>query len=68
MFCHNSTIHSATRFQPYQLVYGHSLTVPTSLLTTPEPQYNYDDYQYEFKKTDARIPKHCQKKPIESEE
>lgn len=50
MFCHNTTIHSATRFQPYQLVYGHPLTVPTSLLNNPEPQYNYDDYHYEMKK------------------
>ena len=43
MFCHNSTIHSATKFQPYQLVYGHPLVVPTSLLNSPEPRYNYDD-------------------------
>lgn len=50
MFCHNSTIHSATKFQPYQLVYGHPLVVPTSLLNSPEPRYNYDDYNYEIKK------------------
>lgn len=50
MFCHNSTIHSATKFQPYQLVYGNSLVVPTSLLNNPEPQYNYDDYHYEIKR------------------
>lgn len=50
MFCHNSTIHSATKFQPYQLVYGHPLVVPTSLATNPEPQYNYDDYHCEIKK------------------
>jgi len=50
MFCHNSTIHSTTKFQPYHLVYGNLLVVPTSLLTAPKPQYNYDDYQYEVKK------------------
>lgn len=50
MFCHNSTIRLATQFQPYHLVYGHPLVVPTSLATNPEPQYNYDDYHCEIKR------------------
>uniref|UniRef100_A0A2S2QW04 RNA-directed DNA polymerase n=1 Tax=Sipha flava TaxID=143950 RepID=A0A2S2QW04_9HEMI len=50
MFCHNSTVHTATKFQPYELVYGHPLTVPTSLTKEPEPRYNYEDYQYEIKR------------------
>jgi len=50
MFCHNSTIHSATKFQPYHLVYGNPVTIPTSLTNEPEPQNNYNDYHHEIKK------------------
>lgn len=50
IFCHNSTVHTATKFQPYELVYSHPLTRPTSLTKEPEPRYNYEDYQYEIKR------------------
>jgi len=50
MFCHNSTVHSATKFQPYHLVYGNSVKIPTSFTNEPEPQYNYNDYQFEVKR------------------
>jgi hypothetical protein len=50
MFCHNSTVHTATKFQPYQLVYGYEITVPHSFTRDPEPQYNYEDYYFEMKK------------------
>lgn len=50
MFCHNSTIHSATKFQPYQLVYGNPVSIPSSLTKDPELQYNYEDYHFEIKK------------------
>lgn len=38
MFCHNSTIHSATKFQSYHLVYGSFIVIPLSLTHGPEPQ------------------------------
>lgn len=50
MFCHNSTVHTATNFQPYQLVYGHEIKVPNSFVRDPEPQYNYNDYYSEMKR------------------
>lgn len=50
MYCHNSSIHSATGFQPHEIVYGYPLVVPTSFSRKPEPQYNYQDYQYEMKR------------------
>lgn len=50
IFCHNSAIHSATKFQLYHLVYGNPVKIPTSLTNDPEPQYNYNDYQYEDKR------------------
>jgi len=37
MFCHNSKVHTATKFQPYQLVYGNEKTVPHSFTRDPEP-------------------------------
>lgn len=50
MFCHNSTTHTSTKYQPYQLVYGHPITVPNSFMKNTEPQYNYDDYYFELKR------------------
>lgn len=50
MFCHNSTVHTSTKFQPYELVYGHAITVPNSFTRDPEPQYNYQDYGFELKR------------------
>jgi hypothetical protein len=50
MFCHNSTVHSATNFQSYQLVYGLEITIPNSFTREPEPQYNYNDYYFEIKR------------------
>lgn len=50
MFYHNSTVHTSTNFQQYQLVYGNEITVPNSFTRDPEPQYNYNDYYFEMKK------------------
>jgi len=50
MFRHNSTVHTATNFQPYELVYGNKITAPNSFTRNPEPQYNYNDYCFEIKK------------------
>jgi len=50
MFCHNSTVHSSTNFQPYQLVYGNEIVVPNSFMRDPDPQYNYEDYYFELKR------------------
>lgn len=50
MFYHNSTTHTSRKYQPYQLVYGHPITVPNSFTKEPEPQYNYDDYYFELRR------------------
>ncbi|KAL4147920.1 hypothetical protein QTP88_002247 [Uroleucon formosanum] len=49
MFVYNSSEHQPTGKQPYTLLYGRTLQVPTSLTKPPEPQYNYDHYQEELK-------------------
>jgi hypothetical protein len=50
MFMYNANVQSATGFQPYELVYGKKISIPTSFLKSTEPQYNYEDYQYKLKR------------------
>jgi len=50
MFCHNSTVHTVIKFQPYQLAYGNEITVPHLFTRDPDPQYNYVDYHFKMKK------------------
>jgi len=50
MYCHNSSVHTSTGFQPYEFVYGYPLKIPNSLSRKPEPQYNYQEYQFEMKR------------------
>lgn len=49
MFVYNSSIHSTTGYQPYELLYGRPVEVPHSLSQSPQPCYNYDDYNMEMK-------------------
>ncbi|KAL4082949.1 hypothetical protein QTP88_029447 [Uroleucon formosanum] len=49
IFVYNTTVHTTTNHQPYELVYGFPATVPHTLSRTPQARYNYDDYAYELK-------------------
>jgi len=49
MFVYNTTIHTTTNHQPYELVYGFPAIVLHTLSRTPQVRYNYDDYTYELK-------------------
>jgi hypothetical protein len=49
IFVYNTTVHTTTNHQPYELVYGFPATVPHTLSRTPQARYNYDDYTYELK-------------------
>lgn len=44
MFVYNTTVHTTTKHQPYELIYGFSASIPHTLSRTPQPRYNYDDY------------------------
>lgn len=49
MFTYNTTPHSATKFTPYELLYGRQAELPTSLNLPPQPNYTYDQYAHELK-------------------
>ena len=47
-FAYNTSEHSATGYTPFELVFGHSPSLPSALKSDPSPQYNYDDYVSEL--------------------
>jgi len=47
-FAYNSAVHESTNFQPYELVYGNPVKLPSPLQRQAEP-YTYDNYAYEMK-------------------
>ncbi len=40
----NTTIHSSTKFSPYELVFGHKAHIPSSITQNPEFKYTYETY------------------------
>lgn len=55
VFAHNTTIHTSTKYTPFELMYGRKVSLPGVLTRKPEPIYNYDDYvtelKYQFQKS-----------------
>ena len=49
MFTYNSSPHTSTKITPFQVLYGYEPTLPTSIKTTPNPLYNYEDCTQELK-------------------
>lgn len=49
MFVYNTTPHTTTERQPYDLLYGRTAEVPNTLSRTEEVRYNYEDYYSELK-------------------
>lgn len=48
-FTYNNTIHSSTRYAPYELVFGKSCEIPSRISSDIEPLYNPDNYSLELK-------------------
>jgi hypothetical protein len=48
-FTYNTTPHTSTKITPFELLFGHKASIPTSLKENPEIHYNYDDYYAELK-------------------
>lgn len=49
MFVYNTTLHTTTGKQPYELPYGRPVEIPHSLMRTEEVRYNFDDFYTELK-------------------
>jgi hypothetical protein len=49
MYVYNTTVHTATGYTPFELVYSFQSILPSTLQETPNPQYNYDSYIVELK-------------------
>ena len=48
-FAYNTTVHSETKFTPYELVFGKLCSLPNNLKQNLDPLYNFDNYPLELK-------------------
>lgn len=49
VFSFNSAVHESTQYQPYELLYGNPIHIPTIFQKNSEIGYNYDNYAFEMK-------------------
>lgn len=48
-FSYNNSVHSETRYTPFELVFGQTCRLPSNVLTRTDPLYSFDDYPLELK-------------------
>lgn len=48
-FSFNSTVHTETKYSPYELVFGKQCSLPNTLQSGVDPLYNHDNYPLEMK-------------------
>lgn len=66
-FSYNTTVHTVTKYTPYELVFGKPCRLPSNLQNgTIEPLYNFDDYPLEFKYRLQRAQADAKKNLIDS--
>lgn len=49
MFSYNTSVHTSTKYMPFELLFGIKPNIPASLTAKPEFKYTYDDYVSELK-------------------
>lgn len=49
VFSFNSAVHESTKYQPYELLYGNPVQIPSVFQRKLEPCYTYDNYAFEMK-------------------
>jgi len=68
MCVYNTTVHPATGFTLFELLFGCPLTLPSALKKPRELQYNYDDYASELKGRLQTVHQHAHKNLVESKD
>jgi transposase InsO family protein len=63
-YVYNTTVHSATGFTPFELLFGRFSNLFTALKKPPEPQYNYDEYVSELRSRLQTFHHHAHKNLI----
>nr|CAH7756717.1 unnamed protein product [Callosobruchus chinensis] len=48
-FAFNTTVHTETKYTPFELVFGKTCTLPSNLESQVDPCYNFDNYPNELK-------------------
>jgi len=65
-YVYSTTVHSATGFTPFYLLFRRPSVLPSALKKSPEPQYNNDDYVSELRSRMQTVHHHAQKNLIAS--
>ncbi|KAH9632155.1 hypothetical protein HF086_006589, partial [Spodoptera exigua] len=48
-FAYNTSVHTETKFTPFELVFGKQANLPSNLTIHPEPIYNHESYPLKLK-------------------
>lgn len=48
-FAYNNTVHTETRYTPFELVFGKSCNLPSNIENQQNPLYNFDSYPHQLK-------------------
>lgn len=67
-FSYNTTPHTATKFTPFEIIFGKKANLPSSITQTPKFLYTYDDYMENIKMKLQTTRKHAYDNLLKSKE